>query len=72
MLAVSTDQIIPNSVGDLALKQWGIEMSVFLDGSTKALSKIHNLFLPQKLGSNGELEVHPLLFIHLQGKSELR
>lgn len=52
MLAVSTDQIIPNSVGDLALTQQESQMSVFLDVSTAALSKKYNLFLPQKFGSS--------------------
>lgn len=52
MLAVSTDQIIPNSVGDLALTQQESQMSVFLEVSTAALSKKYNLFLPQKFGSS--------------------
>lgn len=46
MHAVSTDTVIPNTVGDLALTQREKRMSVFLDLSTTALSKKYILFLP--------------------------
>lgn len=74
MLAVSTDQIIPDSVGDLALTQQGNRMSVFLDVSTAVLSKKYNLFLPEKFGSSQEPELYPTfpphcLFILGEGHS---
>lgn len=70
--AVSTDQIIPNSVGDLALTQQGNQMSVLLDLSVATLSKKHNVFLPQKFRSSQESEPYPVFPPHclfIQGES---
>ena len=69
MLAVSTDQILPNSVGDLALTQHcggggGERLSVFLDASALGLCKKYSLFLPQKRGSRRQSEPYPTFPLH--------